>query len=1658
MPSFYNIDPFNLMSQVKKNPFTDFEEDFEHDFFMDEDDLYLDDDTYFMKFGRKKLSRKVRALMEIEEELVASLQDKVLEIADELVKFRIIPHTVRDILSSLDPGVSQPLRVRYILVNVFKSLNTNESLSPTVNAILFAKKPLLKEETAPHPKEISTEITAQHPKDKELEMSPFLKVGIAQHSPFLRDLPYIQPPLQRYSPFQKQSSPKPSIEVDLHSKPSFLEISSYDTTQSSSYRVDFPQYLSHFEKPFLEVSTLSSDITITEGKACLFGVKAYARKNDLFTYQWHKGDKLLQNDAFYDCTRDPILCIKRTTLDMDGSYYCRVNSNTLSRSHLVRRARYTAKSAPMNLTVTSKLDTFKGSLADLYLAQPIDLLPPDNNMCIKNVASIEYEEIFADLQDGSLLLIEGCSGSGKTSLVHKFSQDWAKNQQKLNACRFLFVVHLRVLLNDPDIQLRDIIKHYHKEASTVDQIVKHAELYKGDGLCFVLDGLNEYSPVRKENTLIFKLIRKEILPQAVVIATSRSFDTDQLKTAPTKHVKLLGFQKKQIFEYIEKYKFSDEDKAKDLQSYLLLHPNVLCMFYLPLHASLMCYLFDQISGTLPQTESEMYTIITNHLIHTSIQHESGDVKCLESKKPLHLLCKFAFEKMLSSEYIMKWSEVEPILKMISSRGEPLELIIPDVSAMKCRFQNLYAFLHLTFQEYLAACHISNMDDAKQRETIVKYGMKKHMQVVWKFYCGLVSFHHGSVFEEIVKSVQSEDDLFSIQCAFESKQSVVCDYILKHTTDSCLSFKNQFISPSDLMAIVYVMASGTSSIETLVFNRCMFQLEGANTLLEEVGEKVSSIKSLCFYNCGGRELVKSVQTLCKKTTSLKKLDLLRIKTFTYNQKETIDLVDGLKHCNNLQTLNLENNYIHADGAKALADCLKHCNSLMTLNLESNNISADGAKALADCLKNCNSLMTLNLESNNIGADGAKALADGLKHCNSLQTLNLKLNNIGSDGAKALADSLKHCNSLQTLNLESNNIGADGAKALADGLKHCNSLQTLNLGLNNIGADGVKALADGLKHCNSLQTLNLEWNKIGTDGAKALADGLKHCNSLQTLNLESNNIGVDCAKALADGLKHCNSLQTLNLESNNIDADGAKALTDGLKHCNSLQTLNLKSNNIGADGAKALADDLKHCNSLQTLNLEFNYIGADGAKDLADYLKHCNSLQTLNLKSNNIGADGAKALADCLKHCNSLQTLNLESNYIGADGAKALADGLKHCNSLQTLNLKWNKIGDDGAKALADSLKHCNSLQTLNLESNKIDTDGAKALADGLKHCNSLQTLNLKWNNIGADGAKALADGLKHCNSLQTLNLEWNNIGDDGANALADSLKHCNSLQTLNLEWNNIGDDGAKALADSLKHCNSLQTLNLEWNNIGDDGAKALADGLKHCNSLQTLNLKLNNIRADGTKALADGLKHCNNLQTLNLERNNIGANGAKALADGLKHCNSLQTLNLGLNNIGDDGAKALADGLKHCNSLQTLNLERNNIGDDGAKALADGLKHCNSLQTLNLERNNIGDDGAKALADSLKHCNSLQTLNLEWNKIGDDGAKALADGLKHCNSLQTLNLESNNIGADGAKALADGLKHCNSLQTLNLKWNNIGSDGAKALTLVMMLMVLSTAIA
>ena len=844
--------------------------------------------------------------------------------------------------------------------------------------------------------------------------------------------------------------------------------------------------------PPVEIVSQSRDITVVEGKSTLLEVQVETRDQTNISYQWLKdGLPLEEGGEFIGVTR-PILYLHATSLT-SGTYICGVRFHDGADS---------VNSEPILVQIS--LPPLKKILVDRYCFQheiPADSWPPQSSNTYINLAlikqgsindageyarntiqgnmddvmndkeSVEYEAVFSNLKIEARLLIEGRPGSGKTTLVHKFSQDWGKGDIWLESVELLFLVHLRAFFNDPDISLRIIIQHYYAKGSGyVDEIVKFAVDHNGKGLCFVLDGLDEYSPKSLDNTFIFQLIKGEVLPKAVVIVASRPAATAKLRRIATKRVEVLGFLKEQIYQYVENYKFSEVEnsKRKDLHEYLDEHLNVHHMCYLPIHCAMVCFLFDIMGSCLPHTETEMCTEFTKHTLLRTLTRSGVDSlnspEGLPSKEKeiFCLICKLGFKKTIASKQVMKKSELDFFMDL-SSGSESLGLITVDRMASKCGFDNLYSFLHLTFQEYLAAYHISKLAEDEQLKMISKYGNRKCMYVVWKFFCGLVEFQESNVhiFDRILasKSKSLKGDLYSVQCAFESQQAISCDSVVRFGECGTLSFIDVSI-PSDFAAIFYVLANVTAPINTVVFDKYDFSALETISETPKYNLKVQALELIRY--SGRHDSAPSILKYC--------IGLLTLKLGLGDSVWTKRRID--------------------DRVNALADVLKHCPNLQTLDLRYNSVGDNGAKALADGLKHCPNLQTLYLGRNNVGSDGAKALADGLKHCPNLQTLDLLNSNIGDNGAKALADGLKHCPNLQTLDLRYNIVGDDGAKALADGLKHCPNLQTLDLGYNSVGDDGAKALADGLKHCPNLQTLDLEWNSFGDDGAKALADCLKH----------------------------------------------------------------------------------------------------------------------------------------------------------------------------------------------------------------------------------------------------------------------------------------------------------------------------------------------------------------------------------------------------------------------------------------------------------------------------------------------------------------------------------------------------------------------------------------
>ena len=484
---------------------------------------------------------------------------------------------------------------------------------------------------------------------------------------------------------------------------------------------------------------------------------------------------------------------------------------------------------------------------------------------MKDKDDINYDEVFTELEEGTTLLFEGRPGCGKTTMMNKVSQDWAK--WKIFSSCLLFLVHLRRFGNRSDIDLETVLHSTPVDFSEEDlqQIQTHIKDNQGEGVVFALDGLDEYCPDKKnmKTTFVHKLIKGQILPKSIVIVASRPAASQKYRRSATKCIEVLGFLKEQIYEYIKSYFDGRDSLVAGLSTYLEHHPNVMHMCYLPLHMAMVTYLYEVEGASLPQTETEIYRHFTLSTLLRSICRRNGtemeiddEVFCLshfddlkpEDRGVFDSILKFAYEatvvnpqQVFSAEEVKKFTNRQ--FNNTGNNENSLGLVVVDKYFVKYGLKEIYTFLHLTFQEFLSACHIVQLDSRAQEEIILKYGSDKSLGVVWKFYCGMTQFSGEKMrnFEQLVEKTKSEV-LLHLRCAHESQQDILCTHTV-NSYGSKIILNSSSLNPADFTALGYVLTHSNVPATELAITSCNIGPEGLSALEKAVNVSPPPLKTM-----------------------------------------------------------------------------------------------------------------------------------------------------------------------------------------------------------------------------------------------------------------------------------------------------------------------------------------------------------------------------------------------------------------------------------------------------------------------------------------------------------------------------------------------------------------------------------------------------------------------------------------------------------------------------------------------------------------------------------------------------------------------------------------------------------------------------------------------
>ncbi|XP_062311531.1 NACHT, LRR and PYD domains-containing protein 12-like isoform X6 [Osmerus eperlanus] len=683
---------------------------------------------------------------------------------------------------------------------------------------------------------------------------------------------------------------------------------------------------------------------------------------------------------------------------------------------------------------------------------------------------VHYSDIFNPRgeQETKIVLTKGIAGIGKTISVHMFILDWAeeKSNQDID---FIFVLPFRELnLMKGDFSLQGLLKEFHPELKDIEDVEK----FNNHKVLFILDGIDEsrclldfqhnerVSDVTKDcpvDVLLTNIMKKNLLPSALLWITSRPAAASQIPRRTVNinlETEVRGFQEEQRLEYFRKRFSDDEDLANRIIEHIRTTRSLYIMCYIPI----MCWIIAKVlehmlrennSGKIPQSLTEMYIHFLITQTKCGFEKYQGvtdmdDEKVLELSKDLMLkLGQLAFEQLVKGSVIFNEKDLRKcgidVDEAAVKCGLCTEILKVERGLSK---KKMYCFMHLSFQEFLAALYV--------------------------FYCCVTK--NISALESFLENVSAELPLHEL---------------LKRVVDKALQSKNGHLD----LFLRFLLGISLESNQTL--------LQGLLPQIDNISETDEEMKKYLrkpdVENISPERHVNLFLCLTEMNDSSVHEDIHQFLTSPDRQERALsgDHCSALANAllmsqGELDELDQRKYNIDIQGRNRLVPAVRKCRKAVLTDMD---LRHEGCASLASSLQSPDCpLRELHLEGITVsGYDDDDEDEDGDLNvvlaalrgpqC-KLEILRLKRCYLTEDSCRKLSSALSSNCHLRELDLSHNNLQDSGVKLLSDGLKspHCR-LKILRLSFCGVTEEGCASLASALISNCRLRELDLSFNHPG-----------------------------------------------------------------------------------------------------------------------------------------------------------------------------------------------------------------------------------------------------------------------------------------------------------------------------------------------------------------------------------------------------------------------------------------------------------------------------------------------------------------------------------------------------------------------------------------------------
>ncbi|KAK9517671.1 hypothetical protein VZT92_023017 [Zoarces viviparus] len=678
-----------------------------------------------------------------------------------------------------------------------------------------------------------------------------------------------------------------------------------------------------------------------------------------------------------------------------------------------------------------------------------------------------------------VVLTNGVAGVGKTFLVQKFTLDWAEGSENQDVSVVVLLSFRELnLIKDGQYSLLNLLHVFNPTLQKVP-----AEKLSVCKIVFIFDGLDEtrlsldfnnnevVSDVTQKasvNVLLTNLIEGNLLPSALVWITSRPAAANQIPPTRVDRVtEVRGFTEPQKDEYF-RMRFSDEELSSRIISHIKTSRSLHIMCLIPVFCWITATVLDHVwttdqIGELPKTLTDMYShfllVQTKrkkqkyHEGHKTSPHELTGA----DREVLLKLGRLAFEHLEKGNIMFSQEDLEQCGLDVTETSVFSGVCTEIFKRESVIFQkNVYCFVHLSVQEFLAA--------------------------VYMFHC----FTNRKT--EVLEDFMGRDDYTSL------------DVFLRRAMEKSLNSENGHLD----LFVRFLHGLSLESNQRLLGgllgrmdNSPEIIQRAINNLKEMNSDEVSPDRSINIFHCltemNDQSVHQEIQESLKlEIRSEKRLSEIHCSALAYIMQMSEEVLDEL----DLNKFNTS-----YEGRRRLIPAVRNCKKAVLHDCE---LSGTDCEVIASALKsNPSHLRELDLRC--FMQDSGVKLSAGLEspHC-SLETLRLDHCNLSEVSCSSLASALKSNPShLRELDLSDNHLKDSGVKLLCDLLESPNCrLETLGLSICELSEVSCSSLASALKSNPSpLRDLDLSYNILTDSGVKLLCDLLESPNCrLETLRLD------------------------------------------------------------------------------------------------------------------------------------------------------------------------------------------------------------------------------------------------------------------------------------------------------------------------------------------------------------------------------------------------------------------------------------------------------------------------------------------------------------------------------------------------------------------------------